>query len=278
MGEIISISTIAYDGYDLETALKQISQIGGRYVELDAIEGLSEHIKSQDFQDRAFEQKISTMMRRLRLFSVAFSAHMDLSKEGAVPIFEKKMRFAKSLGTKIINTFSGPLERIDSFYKNIKSVDKLAKSMGLIVALETHGDIISDRSSLSVIEKINSENVRINYDFVNSFHFAQGKIDLEKDFESMLPYIVYLHVKDTRLEKDTWHFTQIGKGMIDYWGIFKILKKFGHKIPMSIELPLRLEMEEDGAPEKTKPPLEIGQIDNIVGGSLSYVRKLWESV
>ena len=278
MGEIISISTIAYDGYDLETALKQISQIGGRYVELDAIEGLSEHIKSQDFQDRAFEQKISTMMRRLRLSSVAFSAHMDLSKEGAVPIFEKKMRFAKSLGTKIINTFSGPLERIDSFYKNIKSVDKLAKSMGLIVALETHGDIISDRSSLSVIEKINSENVRINYDFVNSFHFAEGKIDLEKDFESMLPYIVYLHVKDTRLEKDTWHFTQIGKGMIDYWGIFKILKKSRHKIPMSIELPLRLEMEEDGAPEKTKPPLEIGQIDNIVGGSLSYVRKLWESV
>ncbi len=45
MNEIISISTIAYDGYDLETALKQISQLGGRYVELDAIEGLSEHIE-----------------------------------------------------------------------------------------------------------------------------------------------------------------------------------------------------------------------------------------
>jgi len=203
---------------------------------------------------------------------------MDLSKEEAVPLFEKKMRLAKNLGAKIINTFSGPLERIDTFYKNIKSIDKLAKSMGLMVALETHGDIISDRSSLRVIEKINSENVRVNYDFVNSFHSSRGKIDLEKDFESMLEYIVYLHLKDTVLEKDAWHFTQIGKGIIDYQGIFEILKKIPRKIPMSIELPLRLEMKEDRVPKKTKPPLGIEEINKIVSDSLSYVRRLWESV
>ena len=274
MNEIISISTIAYDGYDLETSLKEISQLGSRYVELDAIEGLSEHIELQHLEDSAFEKKIGTMMRRFHLSSIAFSAHMDLSKEEAVPLFEKKMRFAKSLDAKIINTFSGPLERIDTFYKNIRSIDKLAKSMDLMVALETHGDIISDRSSLRVIEKINSENVRINYDFVNSFHSTRGKIDLEKDFESMLKYIVHLHLKDTVLEKDTWHFTQIGKGIIDYQGIFKILKKSPQKIPMSIELPLRLEMKEDRVPKKTKPPLDIGQINKIVSDSLSYVRRI----
>jgi len=210
MSEIISINTIAYDGYDLETTLKQISRIGGNYIELDAIEGLSEHIKSLDFRDNIFEEKIITLMKRFRLSSIAFSGHMDLSKEDAVPTFERKMRFAKKLGAKIINTLSGPLEKIDGFYKNIKSIDKIAKSMDLIVALETHGDIISDRSSISVIEKINSENVRINYDFVNTFHSVKGKIDLEKDFESMLKYVVYLHLKDTVLEKDTWHFTGIG--------------------------------------------------------------------
>ncbi len=122
MNEIISISTIAYDGYDLETSLKQISQIGGRYVELDAIEGLSEHIKLQDLENSAFEEKISTMMRRFYLSSIAFSGHMDLSKKEAVPLFEKKMRFAKNLGAKIINTFSGPSERIGAFYENIETV------------------------------------------------------------------------------------------------------------------------------------------------------------
>lgn len=278
MSDIISVSTIAYDGYELETSLKQISQVGGRYVELDAIEGLSEHIKLRDLEDSAFEEKISTMMRQFHLSSIAFSAHMDLSKEEALPLFEKKMRFSKNLGAKIINTFSGPSERIDTFYENIESIDKLAKSMDLIVALETHGDIISDRSSLSVIEKIDSENVRINYDFVNSFHSARGKIDLEKDFEAMLKYIVYLHLKDTRLEKGTWQFPPIGEGIIDYREIFRILKKFPRKIPMSIELPLRLEMKGDRVPKKTKPPLEIEQINKIVDDSLSYVRRLWESV
>jgi len=200
MSEVISISTIAYDGYDLETALKQVSHIGGSFVELDAIEGVSEHIKSSDFQDSALGERISRVMRQFRLSSIAFSGHMDLTREEAVSIFEKKMRLAQSLGVKIINTFSGPRDRIDIFYENIKTVDKLAKSMGLIVALETHGDIISDKSSLSVIEKINSENVRINYDFVNTFHSAKGRIDLEEDFASLLPYIGYLHLKDTVLE------------------------------------------------------------------------------
>jgi len=117
VNELISISTIAYDGYDLETSLRQISQIGGRYVELDATEGLSRHIKLQDFQDSAFEKKISTVMRQFHLSSIAFSGHMDLSKEGTVSLFEKKMRFAKNLGAKIINTFSGPFERIETFYR-----------------------------------------------------------------------------------------------------------------------------------------------------------------
>lgn len=277
MSQIISVSTITYDGYDLETTLKNISGIGQKYVELDAIEGLSEHIKSTDLQDSVFEKKVNDMMGQFNLASIAFSGHTDLSKEEAVSIFEKKMRFAKNLGTKIINTFAGPLERIDFFYKNIKFIDKLARSMDLIVALETHGDIISDKSSINVIEKINSENVKINYDFVNTFHTAKGKIDLEEDFKSMLPYIVHLHIKDTVLEEDTWHFTQIGKGIIDYRGIFKILKELHHKIPMSIELPLRLEMREDRFAQKTKSPLEVKQINEIVSDSLSYVRRLLSS-
>jgi len=90
----------------------------------------------------------------------------------------------------------------------------------------------------------------------------------------MLKYIVHVHLKDTVLEKDSGHFTQIGKGIIDYQGIFKILKKIPRKIPMSIELPLRLEMKEGEAPIKTKPSLEIEEINKIVSDSLSYVRRL----
>ena len=79
MNETLSISAIAYDGYNMETTLRQISQLGGSYVELDAIEGLYEHIKSQDFQDATFEKRIGAMMKQFHLSSTAFSAHMDLS-------------------------------------------------------------------------------------------------------------------------------------------------------------------------------------------------------
>lgn len=276
MNGIISVSTIAYDGYNLGTALRRMSQIGCSHVELDAIEGLSEHIRLQDFRDKTLGRKVNVMMKQSHVSSIGFSGHMDLSKEGIVPAFEKKMRFAKQIGAKIINTFSGPRERIGIFYKNIKHIAEFAKSMDLVVALETHGDIISDRSSLDVIKKINLENVRINYDFANYFHYAKGNVDLEKDFESTLKYVVYLHVKDTVLEGNKWHFTQIGKGTIDYREIFRILKTCNREIPMSIELPLRLEVSENKVAQKTKAPLQIESIDKIVTDSISYVRGLWK--
>lgn len=279
MSQIISVSTITYDGYDLGTTLKNISGIGQKYVELDAIEGLSEHIKSTDLQDSVFEKKVNDMMGQFNLASIAFSGHTDLSKEGAVSAFEKKMKFAKKIGARIINTFSGPAQRTDSFYRNIKCIEKLAKSMDLVVALETHGDIISDKSSIGVIEKINSENVKINYDFVNTFHAAKGEIDLEDDFKSVLPCVEYLHIKDTVLKEDKWHATEVGKGIIDYERIFKVLKKSHRMIPMSIELPLRLEIKKETAiAQKSKSLLGIDQINWIVSNSISYVRKLWESV
>lgn len=274
----VSVSTIAYDGYDLEVTLNQLSQLGVQYVELDAIEGLSEHITSLDLEDSGFAEKISSIMTELGLRSLAFSGHIDLTREGAVPDFEKRMRFARNLGVKIINTFSGPVEKIDNFYKNIAAIDKIAKSLDLMVALETHGDIISDKSSLEAIEKINSDNIKVNYDFVNTFHAAEGKIDIEEDFKSMLLHIVYLHLKDTRIQADIWEFPQIGTGIMDYRNIFKVLKHSKKNIPLCIELPLRLEKEKGGPPAKTKPRPKIEQINSAVSGSLEYVKELWESV
>lgn len=278
MSEIISISTLAYDGHDLETALEHISRVGSEYVEICAVERVSDHIKQSDFEDNMFGRKIDTMMKDSHLFSIAFSMGIDLSKEKIIPVFEKRMKFCKNLGIKIVNTFSGPLDRVNTFQENIEFIDKLAKAMDLIVTLEleTQEDIISD---INIVDKIHSENIKINYDFVNAFHAAKGEINLEEDFRSRLDYITHLHLKDTILKEGIWHFTQIGKGIMDYESIFKVLKESNKKIPMCIELPLRLEMKEDKVriSQKTKPRLEIEQINKIVSESLSYVRELWKS-
>jgi len=134
------------------------------------------------------------------------------------------------------------------------------QNLGLLSSII--GDIFFTNSSFAI--------------FVKEHHYLL-KLLLKRLFGCLgisVKYIVYLHLKDTRLEKGTWHFTQIGKGIIDYQGIFKILRKSPQKIPMSIELPLRLEMKEGEAPIKTKSPLDIGQINKIVSDSLSYVRRL----
>lgn len=282
MNEIISISTLAYDGYDLETALEQISHCGAGYVEMSAVEGVSKHITPSNFQNDLFKRRVNTMMERFHLSSIAFSTGTDLSNEGIIPFFEEQMKFAKNLNIKTVHAFFGPLERINTFHANMKSVDKLAKSMDLIVALEpeTQEDIVSGTSGIDIMNKINSENIKINYDFVNVFHSTRGKVDLQDDFKSKLDYIAHLHLKDTARKGGTWYFTQIGKGIMDYREIFRILKESQKKLPVCIELPLRLEIEENEVriPRKTRPPLEIEQINEIVSNSLSYIKNLFESV
>lgn len=144
---IISVSTIAYDGYNLGTALRRMSQIGCSHLELDAIEGLSEHIRLQDFRDKTLGKKVSVMMKQFHVSSVAFSGHMDLSKEGIVPAFDKKMRFAKEIGAKITNTFSGPRERIGTFYKNTELLYGVNRSLPPLICqkVETSSNIMGGR-------------------------------------------------------------------------------------------------------------------------------------
>lgn len=276
MEKIISVGTLVYDGYDLKTALENLSQLGIRYVELDSIKGLFEHIRPKDFKDEKVRDKIKGLLQEFHLSCVSFSAHMDLTTAGAISEFERRMLFARELGVKIINTIAGPSEKLNIFYKNISSIDKMAKSLGLIIALETHGDIISHSESKKVLEKIASSNIKINYDFVNVAQLTKKRINLREDFASILNWVAHLHLKDIVLKEDIWDFTEIGKGEINYPEIFQLLGDCQRNIPVSIELPLRLRVSTKGCPWKTESIPKIEIINYIVKRSFQYVKKLLE--
>ena len=274
MNKIVAVSTTAYDGYSLEVALKQISTLGCKYVELAAISGVIEHIRPHDFNgDRM--QYIKDLMSQYDLSSVGFSGHVDLTDEGSVPVFKKRMCFAKKIGAKVINTNAGPPEKLKTFYRNIAPIAEYAKDLGLIVALETHGDIIgSGEETREVIDHIASDNVKVNYDFANAFYFSAGKIRPEEDFKHVLEHIVHLHIKDVVLSRDMWQFTKIGEGIVDYKRIFGTLKERDLEIPMSLEFPLRLRGRKGGSLQKSEEKPQIEEINRIIKDSMGFVVEL----
>ncbi|MCW4048234.1 MAG: sugar phosphate isomerase/epimerase [Candidatus Bathyarchaeota archaeon] len=273
----IAISTTAFDGYPLKVALEEISRLGYQYVELAAISGVIEHIRGGDFNSE-YLKNLRTLMSQYNLSSVAFSGHLDLTQADVVALFKKRMHFAKKLGARIINTNAGPPERIDAFYRNIVPIARYAEEIGLTVAVESHGDIINEASrSAKVIERIGSAWVRINYDFANVLFFSGGRIKPEDDFSHCIEYCSHLHLKDVVLKNNLWQFCAIGKGMIDYAKIFRLIAKYKLRLPMSLELPLRLTAKRGQSLKKLKHVPSIEKINKIILDSMTYVRTLMES-
>ena len=83
MNNPILISTAAYDGYDLATTFKEISQLGIDLVEIAFIEGYTDPFTEDYFND-ANTAKITTLLAENHLHCLSFSSHVDLSRDGIV--------------------------------------------------------------------------------------------------------------------------------------------------------------------------------------------------
>jgi sugar phosphate isomerase/epimerase len=280
METIISLSTVAYEGYPLETALEEISQLGGEYVELGFVAGVSEGFTEDDFSS-AHGRKLKEKLTDFGLKTLALAAHMDLGGQDAVTAFSRRMEFAKAVGAKIVHTKASDRSNKTRFLRNIEALTELAESLDLIIALENPGHgfgdnnlIYSGASGASLVKEIGSDFVRLNYDFGNAFSYSKGAIRPEEDFEPALPYAVHYHLKDLASSDAGLVFTEIGKGVIDYQ---KILHFMSRQTPLplfAIELPLMLIRDAGFNPKRRETPLRLPEIGRILKNSLAYVEKV----
>ena len=278
MEPIISISTVAYEGYDLETALAEISRLGGEYVELGFVAGVSEGFIEDDFS-ATHGRKLKEMLERFGLKTVALAAHMDLGGQDAVAAFGRRMAFAKAVGAKIVHTKASGRSNKARFLRNIDTLAELAESMDLIIALENPGHgfgennlVHSGETGASLMKEIGSDVVRLNYDFGNAFSYSGGRIRPEEDFEPALPFGVHFHLKDMAPSNSGWAFTEIGKGVIDYRKILRFMSQQTQPPPVAIELPLMLTRDAAFAYQRRQTPAALSEIGKILKNSLEYVK------
>ena len=281
MDRIISVSTAAFDGYDLSVALDEISRLGADHVELAFIQGYMDSF-DEDYFSEMNAKMIQGLLSDTGLSCFTFSAHMDLAARGAVDIFEKRMVFAKTVGAKIVITNAAPRSQEKEFIENILVLADIAKSFDMIIALENPGDgkenvVNSGETGASIIRHIASDWVRLNYDFGNVISHFYERIRPEEDFIYALPFSVHLHIKDVKSNGQGWSFVEIGKGSIDYSFILKTLASKYPQIPISLEIPLRITRDRDASPRRAASPLPLDEIRNVLKGSLNYVKGIIEN-
>jgi sugar phosphate isomerase/epimerase len=274
----LSISTAAFDGYDLPTAFHEIAELGVNLVEIAFIQGYMEAFDENYFSD-SNARTIQQALTGAGLSSLVFSAHMDLGDGDATTIFRKRMDFAKSVGADIIVTNAAVREKEQTFLRNISELARDAELMDLVIALENPGDgipnvIDSAHDAADVIPRIGSDAVRLNYDFGNVISHFFERVRPEDDFVDGLGYTAHLHLKDVKRDRDGWVFTEIGKGAIDYRFILETLKAKSRKIPLSLEVPLRIRRRGDASPERAPEPVPLAEIRRVLAGSVACVKAM----
>src|SRR5512136_393247 len=118
MDRIVSVSTMAFDGYSLEAALDELAALGVRYVEPASVDKIFQHLVEEDFCDNRAAWLRSALATR-RLVCLSLSVHMDLTGSDAVDRFHRRLAFARTIGARCVNSIAGPTGKLEEFRKNI---------------------------------------------------------------------------------------------------------------------------------------------------------------
>ncbi|GAB4527149.1 MAG: hypothetical protein Kow0063_02170 [Anaerolineae bacterium] len=237
MNNILAGHTNSYHTYSLDEALEGIAAAGFKYVELSAVRGWTEHVPL-DASDAQIEE-LTAKLKRLGLKASALSGHSDLTTAEGVAVGKKAVDLCARLGLSIMNTAIGGHYSEDedkaAFMGYIHELADYAAGHGVTLALEVHGDIMaSGQLSIPLIQEINRDNVKINYDTANCVFY--GGVEAVDDLRPVVPYLAHVHLKDTGGGKRDWNFPAIGEGRLDFGAILRLLEEEGYTGPFSVEI------------------------------------------
>ena len=176
------------------------------------------------------------------------------------------MRWTADFGLPIMNTavggHAGKEESEKAFLENIGALADVAEEVGIIVALEVHGDIMATGvKTIPLLEKIGRDSIKVNYDTANVEFY--GGVKAVDDLAAIAPHLAHVHLKETTGGKGVWNFGAIGSGVVDFARVLQILEEAGYTGPYSVEL------EFQGEPW---PPL--AEVDRAMKTSYEHLKSL----
>jgi len=229
--------TNSYHTYSFDEALAGIAGAGFGHVELSAVPGWTEHV---DLDENPAQ--VRSRIRDYGLEAVSLSGHSDLTTSEGLRHGIKAVRWAAAYGLPIVNTAVGGHQSADeneaAFLANVGELADAAEAAGVVVALEIHGVIMASSDvTIQLIEKIDRDSVRVNYDTANvEFYSGDRAVD---DLPKITPYLAHVHLKDTTGGKGNWDFPAIGAGTVDFARVLEILDQADYSGPYSVEVEFR---------------------------------------
>jgi sugar phosphate isomerase/epimerase len=238
MKNIIGVSSTTYVGHSFEEVLESVSEIGFKFVELVSAPGINEHIDPRPEVMKPEDiKRIKALCDDYKVEIYALGGHCRLLKDGGTDNFKKVLDLAYDLDVKYVSTDTGEIESEDDkkrFYREILEIADHAALKNISICVEMHGNWFNNgKKAVEILNKINRQNVKINYDTGNVIYFNNTRP--EEDIKYAVPYLGIIHLKDSSGKFKDWDFPAIGEGNIEFEKIFNALENYDGPISLEIE-------------------------------------------
>jgi len=175
---------------------------------------------------------------------IAVYAPSNLQQEGGLDLLRRKLDGAASLGVSLVDTGAvhWPQEASDQqrqaivqgWVESIRAAGDHAASLGITIALETHGGYTGDTPAcLRAMDEIAHAHVRIAFDCANYRYYSGA--DPHERLDELAPFVAHTHYKDHRGAQGNPDFPRLGEGEVGYETLLPKLKALGYQGPHTLE-------------------------------------------
>lgn len=240
------ISGIADEaGQSIQEQIKAHQELGWRHIEIRNVEGTN----LTDVSEKTFDDIFDAVTDGGLTVSCFASRIANWSKDIADPeaFSSDKEELARAIPR--MKRFGTPFIRIMSYanksnvqenewrdvaVQRIRELSKVAEEGGIILCHENCDGWggLGPKQSLELLGAIDSPALRAVFDTGNTIHHRQDTMDYYKQVRQ---HIVYVHIKDGRIEDGKASFVYVGEGQARVADIIKDLKETGYEGGLSIE-------------------------------------------
>ena len=231
----LGANSVLFGGYDMETAFKQIALAGYDGIEISAIDGMSQHLVLDRWQEIAPTIKQLAQTYNLQLLAMEQPSR-DLAK------MEKAMQAAVEIGIPIVNC--GPGGKTDDPSTLQHTLDELgmlatmAEKYGITLCVKAHvgAAVYNTPTTLKVMEAITSPNFGIDMDPSHIYRANENPVEA---IAAVISRVKHVHIRDCKGRQQGPGKPEMqanGRGDIDLVGYIRVLHENGYTGPLNLEI------------------------------------------
>lgn len=231
----LGANSVLFGGHDLETAFRYIAACGYDGIELSAIDGMSEHLVLDRWQELA--PRIKELARQYNLPILAMEQPSQTPAQ-----MEKAFAAAAEIGIPIINCGPGGKANDESTFQGVvDSLGKLADragQFGVTLCFKAHVGqyVYNTPTTLKVLAALDHPSLGLDMD---PSHIWRAGEDPVEAISAAAKRIRHVHIRDCKGRQQnpgTPEMQANGRGDINLLGYIRVLHESGYTGPVDLEI------------------------------------------